>query len=252
MSEGFNNIREKLLYIQRNLKAPKSQYNDFGDYHYRSCEDIQEALKPLMEQTKTILLLNDELLQVGDRYYIKATAMLQDVESDGAVSNSAYARETDSRPKMDAAQITGSCRSYARKYALNGLFCIDDAKDPDYPVQSGGAKKPSGRGSSCAGATDSRERSSGSRGGSSCTSATGKDARVQQQHINKIRKEIARTGAKEVAVCYMYKIKNLQEMTIEQYDRAMAVFKQMPDKAPEPQETSFEGLEHLDGELPFR
>ena len=124
-------IYEKLFYVQQNLKAPKNQYNQFGDYHYRSCEDIQETLKPLMAQVKALLLVYDDIEQIGDRYYVKSTAVFQDTESNTGISNTAFAREADNRPKMDAAQITGSCSSYARKYALNGLFCIDDAKDPD-------------------------------------------------------------------------------------------------------------------------
>ena len=119
---GFTNTAQKLLYVQQNLKAPKGQYNTFGDYHYRSCEDIQEALKPLLNDTKTVLLLDDELVQIGDRFYIKAVATFRDTETNECISNSAYARESEARPKMDAAQITGSCSSYARKYALNGLF----------------------------------------------------------------------------------------------------------------------------------
>lgn len=122
------NIQEKLLHIQQNLKAPKSQYNKFGDFHYRSCEDIQEAVKPILKDVKAVLLIGDEIVQIGSRFYIKATAALQDVESLEQITNTAFARETDEKPKMDAAQITGSCSSYARKYALNGLFCIDDAK----------------------------------------------------------------------------------------------------------------------------
>lgn len=116
------NIQEKLLYIQQNLKAPKSQYNKFGDFHYRSCEDIQEAVKPILKDVKAVLLIGDEIVQIGNRFYIKATAALQDVESPEQITNTAFARETDEKPKMDAAQITGSCSSYARKYALKMLF----------------------------------------------------------------------------------------------------------------------------------
>ena len=128
-------IEEKLWHIQQNLKAPKGQYNKFGDFHYRSCEDIQEAVKPLLKEVKAILLIGDEIVQIGDRFYIKATAALQDIESAERIVNTAYAREVEEKPKMDAAQVTGSCSSYARKYALNGLFCIDDSKDPDYAAQ---------------------------------------------------------------------------------------------------------------------
>lgn len=133
------NIYEKLLFIQQNLKVPKGQYNEFGNYRYRSCEDIQEALKPLLKECKAVLLLTDDIKPIGERFYIMATAILQDTESSERITNAAYARETDSKPKMDASQITGSCSSYARKYALNGLFCIDDTKDAD-ALENGQAK----------------------------------------------------------------------------------------------------------------
>lgn len=125
-------IYQKLLNIQCQLKAPKNQYNSFGGYHYRSCEDILEGLKPLLHENKAILVLTDDLVQVGDRYYIKATAKLIDVEKGESIESTAFAREAESKKKMDASQITGSASSYARKYALNGLFCIDDTKDADF------------------------------------------------------------------------------------------------------------------------
>lgn len=125
------NIYEKLATIQQELKAPKNQYSDYGGYYYRSCEDILEGLKPCLEKVNALVMLSDELVLVGDRYYIKATATLIDIESTERISNTAFARETESRPKMDASQITGSSSTYARKYALNGLFCIDDVKDAD-------------------------------------------------------------------------------------------------------------------------
>jgi hypothetical protein len=124
-------IYQKMLKIQTELKAPKGQYNSFGKYSYRSCEDIQEGVKPLLSETKTILTVCDEIVQLGERYYIKATATLHDCESDGKISNTAYAREELEKKGMDSSQITGSTSSYARKYALNGLFCIDDVKDAD-------------------------------------------------------------------------------------------------------------------------
>ena len=124
-------IYEKLSAIQTKLIAPKNQYNSYGRYNYRSCEDILEGLKPHLEETKTAVTVNDEVILVGERYYIKATATLHDCESDKSVSNTAYAREELTKKGMDASQITGSTSSYARKYALNGLFCIDDVKDAD-------------------------------------------------------------------------------------------------------------------------
>ncbi len=113
--------------IQKELKAPKSQFNKFGGYRYRSCEDILEAVKPLLGEA--VLTITDEIVLIGDRYYIKATATI--LEKPESVSVSAYARESLDRKGMDVAQITGATSSYARKYALNGLLAIDDAKDAD-------------------------------------------------------------------------------------------------------------------------
>lgn len=135
------NIYEKLNKIQMELKAPKGQYNDFGKYKYRSCEDIFEAVKPLLEKYNLILTTTDELQYIGDRYYIKAIAKLVDVEQPyeefgdckaiNCITNIGYAREEEIKKGMDGSQITGASSSYARKYALNGLFLIDDTKDSD-------------------------------------------------------------------------------------------------------------------------
>ena len=159
MEEKKQNIYEKLSNIQNELKAPKGQRNSFGNYNYRSCEDILEAVKPICKNHRTALVLTDELVVVGDnnpiivnektydrnnkeikndekvssmqRYYIKATATLYDLDSDKSISNTAYAREEETKKGMDGSQITGTASSYARKYALNGLFNIDDTKDAD-------------------------------------------------------------------------------------------------------------------------
>ncbi len=153
------NIYEKLTNIQTELKAPKNQFNAFGKYHYRSCEDILEGLKPLLKKYNATLIITDEIVAIGEhspilykeetydskskitkedtkvtgsqRYYVKAIATLYDTEKDGQISTTAYAREEETKKGMDAAQITGSTSSYARKYALNGLFAIDDTKDSD-------------------------------------------------------------------------------------------------------------------------
>ena len=124
-------IYEKLSNIQSELKAPKSQYNSFGKYSYRSCEDILEAVKPICKNNKAVCTINDEIVLVGDRYYVKATAWLIDTESGERINNIAYAREEDEKKGMDGSQVTGASSSYARKYALNGLFAIDDTKDSD-------------------------------------------------------------------------------------------------------------------------
>ncbi|WP_134737479.1 ERF family protein [Escherichia coli] len=129
-------LHKKLWTIQQTLNAPKGQYNKFGGYSYRSAEDILEAVKPLLQNVT--LMVSDEIVLIGDRYYVKATATLSDGED--SISATAFAREEKEQKGMTAGQLTGATSSYARKYALNGLFCIDDAKDLDtdaYAKQTG-------------------------------------------------------------------------------------------------------------------
>lgn len=116
---------------QSELKAPKNQYNSFGKYNYRSCEDILEAAKPINKKHGLVLLLTDKPICIGQRYYIEATARLYDIESDQYIEATASARESDTKKGMDDSQVTGTASSYARKYALNGLYNIDDTKDAD-------------------------------------------------------------------------------------------------------------------------
>lgn len=128
------NIYEKLMNVQQELKAPKNQYNSFGEYKYRSCEDILEAVKPLLAKNKLTLHITDTIIPASEtRFYIKATARLIDVEAteNNVIENTAFAREVDDKKKLDGSQLTGVSSSYARKYALNGLFLIDDTKDAD-------------------------------------------------------------------------------------------------------------------------
>jgi hypothetical protein len=132
------NIYEKLTEIQQKLKAPKNQFNTFGGYHYRSCEDILEALKPLLNGIG--LHINDDVVEVGGRVYVRATVTL--TYSDQSISVSGFAREEETKKGMDGSQITGAASSYARKYALNGLFLIDDNKDSD-TTNKGEEKPPS-------------------------------------------------------------------------------------------------------------
>lgn len=122
---------KKLAEIQSRLKAPKGQFNKFGNYKYRSCEDILEALKPIMSEVGCSLTLTDDMVMVGDRIYVKATATLYDEDGKTIATTTAFAREEETKKGMDGSQITGASSSYARKYALNGMFCIDDAKDSD-------------------------------------------------------------------------------------------------------------------------
>lgn len=125
------NLRTKLLKLQEELKAPKGQYNSFGKYRYRSCEDILEAVKPLLVKYDLSLTIKDDIVAVGDRIYVKAEAYLVDNKTDAGITNTAFAREDETNKGMSASQITGTASSYARKYCLNGLFLIDDTKDAD-------------------------------------------------------------------------------------------------------------------------
>lgn len=126
------NIYEKLLKTQVELKAPKGQYNNFGKYKYRSCEDILEALKPVLDKFKLTLFIKDDVIEVNGRNYVKAVITLVNIEKpDEIIETSALAREEETKKGMDGSQITGASSSYARKYALNGMFMIDDTKDSD-------------------------------------------------------------------------------------------------------------------------
>lgn len=120
---------KKIIEVQIELKAPKNQYSSFGKYHYRSCEDILEALKPILKRYGLLMTISDDILNIGSFNYIKSTVSVTDGKDIKEVS--ALARETESRPKFDSAQLTGSASSYSRKYALNGMFAIDDTKDVD-------------------------------------------------------------------------------------------------------------------------
>lgn len=202
------NIAEKLLYIQQNLKTPKTQRNTFGDYNYRSCEDIQEAVKPLLKEVKAVLLLTDDIKQIGDRFYIMATATLKDVESDEVITNNAYAREAENKPKMDAAQITGSCSSYARKYALNGLFCIDDAKDPDTMNNNEQPRQQA--------VTQNRQQ------------GVAPAQLITPDHIKTLISSIEKHGAKKDMVLANYHLQRFEDMTLAQYRHAMRKLEEMP------------------------
>ena len=136
---------EKLSAIQQNMKAPKNLYNSFGKYKYRNAEGILEAFKPYEKEYSVMLTLTDDVVMIGTRIYVKATALLSDCESEACIQVSAFARESEEKKGMDESQITGTASSYARKYALNGLFLLDDAKDADtdeYAQQTGKKKEP--------------------------------------------------------------------------------------------------------------
>lgn len=125
------NLKEKLLKVQTEFKCQKTKYNSFGNFNYRSCEDILEKLKPLLEKNGLLLTISDDIFVVNENIYVKATATISDLEADETITATAFAREENERPKMAGGQLTGCASSYARKYALNGLILIDDTKDYD-------------------------------------------------------------------------------------------------------------------------
>jgi len=169
---------------QAEIKAPKSLYNKFGNYYYRNAESILEAFKPIGTKYSLILKIEDSIEHVGDRYYVKATATLYDTNSENhqSFSATAYAREPEMKKGMDESQITGSCSSYARKYALNGLLLLDDTKDAD---------------------TDEQKIESDAKTG----------AKITPQQLGKIKAELLRTGVTEDAILKRYKVTKLEDLS---------------------------------------
>lgn len=198
-------MNKKLMNIQSELKAPKGQYNRFGEYTYRSCEDILEAVKPVLAKHGCTLTISDSIMLIGDRFYVKATATLSDTDSDKSISVSAYAREAQDKKKLDVSQVTGATSSYARKYALNGLFCIDDTKDAD---------------------TD-EHRQQQEKGG---RKAEPKQQQPKQQKPAALTKDelidkvVALCDAKRIKVsdiCMMSKVNSLEDLTVDRLEKAI-------------------------------
>lgn len=192
---------KKLLEIQSELKAPKGQYNSFGKYKYRSCEDILEAVKPICKKHGVTLTLSDEMVQIGERYYIKATAAITDGTEEKAVT--AFAREPEAKKGMDDSQITGTASSYARKYALNGLFCIDDTKDADtdeYAKQTKPAKKT---------AKELSEQKP--------------DDIITQGGADYLHELAEETGSDTTALLSYYKVNDFNELTTKQFEHCAKI-----------------------------
>jgi len=201
-------IYEKLLTVQQKLKAPKGQYSDFGGYYYRSCEDITEAAKPLLVEVKAVLLLTDEIVAVGNRTYVKAVAKLVDAEGDGVVEVNGYAREAESRPKFDVAQLTGTASSYARKYALNGLFALDDTKDADAlppAAKPAGSHKP---------ANNAKQQPA---------------EKVTSHQLGQLQALAKQKGVAIGSIVAGYKLNSLQDMDTKQWAQVMNVLRKRAD-----------------------
>ena len=228
------NVYEKLQHVQSGLKAPKNQYNKFGNYHYRNCEDIQEAAKPLLQEVKAALVVGDELVMIGERYYIRATARFVDCESGETVENTAYAREEQEKKGMDVSQVTGSTSSYARKYALNGLFCIDDVKDADNQDNTAGKAQAAGKGTrdntKPAGKTKAgkgtdvgagQTTAPAEEGDKAAPTGAGMVTKAMIASITSLIEKYSSKGLKMEKILKMYQIKDIVEMTVDQYRDCM-------------------------------
>ena len=195
---------DTLMKIQSELKAPKGNYNKFGKYSYRSCEDILEAVKPICKKYDSVLVISDKPILIGERYYIEATVTLRTPRNIFEVK--AYAREEDTKKGMDASQITGTASSYARKYALNGLFCIDDTKDAD----SNELKEQQ----------ENRAKKEPAKNKEAQAEPVGE---FQVEHII----EMCDKHHKDVAnMCKYFGVKEVKEMTMEQYQQLRKIFKE--------------------------
>lgn len=188
-------LKEKLSEIQREIKVPKELFNKFGGFYYRNAETILSEFKKYEEDLKVSLILEDEVVEVAGNIYVKATAILMDCESEERIYTTAYARESEQKKGMDEAQITGSASSYARKYALNGLFLLDDVKDPDTDEYRNQQTESS--------ATQNNKNT--------------KSQKVNQNHIISLRKTFEEKGIDENKVLVMYKVEKIEDLTINQF-----------------------------------
>lgn len=204
MAEEKMNVYQKLMKVQATLKAPKGQYNSFGKYHYRSCEDILEGVKPILSEVGATITLSDSIEVIGDRVYVKAIALFRDADTGESIENVAYAREESEKKGMDGAQVTGASSSYARKYCLNGLLLIDDTKDAD---------------------TDENQNESNAKAKKQV------DSKPEPQPISDKDKEILRKTVEDkgYTVDQIFP-KGIDGLTAEQYAKAMTQLKGMKPK----------------------
>ena len=249
------NIYEKLAIIQNKLKVPKNRPNEFSGFMYRSAEDIQEAVKPLLHEVGAVLLLTDNMKEISNRFYVVGKAKLIDSNSGECVTTKAMARETDSRAKFDVAQLTGAASSYARKYALNGLFCLDDTADSDtlsgadekdsakkaqskapavvpghgavVPAPAAGEKKKSADRS-----TSSKAKSASGKGrvqDKAAAEGGGADGLINQVQGQLLEKALERKGQSLHELLEKYQIYSLQELAEAEYRAVMAALQKLPD-----------------------
>lgn len=208
------NVYGKLSAIQKELKAPKGQFNSFGKYHYRSCEDILESIKPLLSKYKATLFISDSLELIGTRFYVMATATFTDVESGESVKSSAFARESEEKKGMDSSQVTGATSSYARKYALNGLFLIDDTKDADcdeYTEQQNNAQKQTSR--TKANFKTDEQKNQEMIDNTDKSLIPEQNAMISPEQLAKINSELERTGVSLQQILKAAKVDALEKMS---------------------------------------
>lgn len=193
---------KELINIQHKLKAPKGRKNSFGNYKYRSCEDILEAVKPLLAEEECTLTLSDDMVAIGERIYVKAVATIR--KGDESVTVTAYAREAETKKGMDDSQITGTASSYARKYSLNGLFLIDDTKDADTDEYANQTK-----------AGENIEE----------------DRPINKTEVKTLTQLSESYKVNTADICKRYKVNKLEDLSYHQYGAALRVFKSMEKKA---------------------
>lgn len=210
-------VEKKLMNIQHDLKAPKGQFNSFGKYHYRSCEDILEAVKPLLFKEGCILTLSDQVILIGDRFYIQAIAKLTDTVSGETYSNTASAREETEKKGADGAQITGASSSYARKYALSGLFLLDDTKDADTNEARTEAEAKAKK------AEQKPEQKPAAK------QAQKPATKLAGEKVNALVSKCEKEGVSIENICKMYKVKSLYQMTEKQWMNCVECWAQVKE-----------------------
>lgn len=231
-------VHKKLTKIQTEIKAPKNLFNDYGKYYYRNAESIYEAVKPFLAKEDCSLTVEDDVVQIGDRFYIKATVTLTDNKDGDSISVSAIARESIDKKGMDSSQITGATSSYARKYALNGLFLLDDTKDADsdeYKVQSDNVSKKEQKSNEKSAKVqketpEEEKLNEEMRNSVDSVYLPTKDGKPSQEQIDKLHSEMERTGVSLEVLLQMYEVKKIEDMNDAMVISALNKFKITGDK----------------------
>lgn len=227
-------VYEKLLIVQKKLNAPKSKYNKFGGYYYRSAEDILDGVKDILDEIKATLVLSDEIVQVADRIYIKANATFVDIESGEKIENTSFAREPISVKGMSDPQITGASSTYARKYALNGLFCIDDTVDDDTEElkneKNNRIKQENKQASQSKQNTQQQSNPTNTETTEVDQNLIPHGGMITQEQLKMLHSEMERTGITQKTIFGMFKIEKFEDMTEVQAIACLNKFKATPDK----------------------